>query len=128
MGDIKTEIKDVLDQMAESKGFLELELKASKALLRSRKILVAITNAETGNFQYVNPAFKALLGYSFKELTTKPILDFLHPDDVDSSAIALKTSIIADDFTFDGFINRYIAKAGTTVYINWYEDSINKWT
>lgn len=39
-----------------------------------------------GYFQTVNPSFTQVLGYSEEELLSAPILDFLHPDDVDKTA------------------------------------------
>jgi len=44
--------------------------------------LLCVTN-ETGYFQIVNPSFSRILGYSEQELLSTPVLDFVHPDDVD---------------------------------------------
>ena len=43
-----------------------------------------------GHFSRVNPAFASALGYSMDELTRRPFLDFVHPDDVERTrAIAM---------------------------------------
>ena len=41
----------------------------------------AITVAQNGHFKYINRTSSAIKGYSEQELTDKPFLDFVHPDD-----------------------------------------------
>jgi diguanylate cyclase (GGDEF)-like protein/PAS domain S-box-containing protein len=70
-----------------------------------------------GFLTQVNPSWTKALGWSVKELTERPYLDFLHPDDVtrsiEESARALKGQ------STDGFCNRYRAKDGTYHWIEW---------
>ena len=35
-----------------------------------------------GFFKRVNPAFETTLGYTSQEMTSRPWLDFVHPDDL----------------------------------------------
>lgn len=66
-----------------------------EALLNSQKLResremsrITLENAVTGvsivqdgEFQYVNPIFEEMLGYSSQELMGKPTADYIHPDD-----------------------------------------------
>src|SRR5262245_59654964 len=38
-----------------------------------------------GYFKLVNPAWEKVLGYSAEELTSRPWLDFIHPDDLEAT-------------------------------------------
>lgn len=118
----QTEINEVLNELSERKGLLELEVKAWKALLQSTKVMIAITDVKTGKFVYVNPAFRELLGYNFKELISKEVSDFLVKDDVGPTQKTFVTAITAPNHTFDGFINRYVSKTGKVIYVNWFEN------
>ncbi|MFA5011374.1 MAG: PAS domain S-box protein [Ignavibacteria bacterium] len=69
-------------------------------------------------FQLLNPAWENVLGYSNEELKSKPYYEFIHPDDVqwtrelaeeDAKAGASVTSLI----------NRYVAKNGSIVWLEW---------
>jgi diguanylate cyclase (GGDEF)-like protein/PAS domain S-box-containing protein len=71
----------------------------------------------SGYLTQVNPAWTNALGWSAKELTERPLLDFLHPDDVartiDESENAKR------GMPTDGFYNRYRAKDGIYHWIEW---------
>ena len=71
-----------------------------------------------GYFKRVNPAFERALGYSAQELCSRPFLDFVHPDDIQSTeAEAAKLVEVGTD-TID-FQNRYRAKDGSYRWIEW---------
>jgi PAS domain S-box-containing protein len=70
-----------------------------------------------GNLTKVSYGWKKVLGYSQKELTSKPFISFVHPDDVQKTLFELK-SLIDGDFTI-GFENRYRCKDGTYKILNW---------
>jgi PAS domain S-box-containing protein len=63
-----------------------------------------------GYFKRVNPAFERTLGYSGEELLSRPILDFVHPDDRARTQEAHDGAVRGDDIT--GFENRYIRRDG----------------
>jgi two-component system sensor histidine kinase/response regulator len=70
-----------------------------------------------GHYKRVNPAFVATLGWSAAELCSSPFLDFVHPDDRESSeAEAAKLVEIATGTIFQ---NRYRAKDGQYHWIEW---------
>ena len=78
--------------------------------------MLCVANME-GYFVTVNPAFQNTLGYSFDELTKKPFLDFVHPDDRDSTLKEM-TKLDAGHATLH-FVNRYLCKDGTYKYLSW---------
>jgi diguanylate cyclase (GGDEF)-like protein/PAS domain S-box-containing protein len=78
--------------------------------------LLATANM-SGYLTRVNPAWTHALGWSAKELTERPFLDFLHPDDVASTIDAAESAMCGNPI--DGFCNRYRAKDGIYHWIEW---------
>src|SRR5438552_3447409 len=70
-----------------------------------------------GYFKVVNPACQRVLGYSPKELTSKPWLDFVHPDDVEATIRAGDT--LGSGTEIIRFQNRYRAKDGSYKWLSW---------
>ncbi len=70
-----------------------------------------------GCFKKINPAGLATLGYSEEELLSKSFIDFIHPDDrqstLDEMANQMKTSRSMN------FENRYLCKDGSTKILSW---------
>jgi len=68
-------------------------------------------------FKKVNPATSDLLGYSETELLSKPFLDFVHPDDKQSTLDEIARQIkIGSTLNFE---NRYMCKDGTLLWLSW---------
>ncbi|TVP61286.1 MAG: PAS domain S-box protein [Nodularia sp. (in: Bacteria)] len=70
-----------------------------------------------GHFRRLNQAWEKILGYSISELEGKAFLDFVHPDDLDSTLAAI--SDLNDDRTIIKFVNRYRTKDGSYRHIEW---------
>jgi PAS domain S-box-containing protein len=69
-----------------------------------------------GYFKRVNPAWTRVLGYSFEELTSRPYLEFIHPDDIASTRSAERTVAAGG---IESFENRYRTKDGRYRWLNW---------
>lgn len=72
---------------------------------------------EQGLFKKVNPAFVRTLGYSEKELLSMPLLNFVHPEDIDPTISQMKKAVRGEDVI--DFENRYRHKDGHYVYLQW---------
>lgn len=70
-----------------------------------------------GYFKRINPAVSRLLGYSNEELTSKPITDFVHPDD--RLITTRSRENLKEDNPLLNFENRYLTKDGKIVWLSW---------
>jgi PAS domain S-box-containing protein len=70
-----------------------------------------------GRFRRLNPAWERTLGWSTTELTSRPWLDFVHPDDVD--ATVREGAKLAEGATTVSFENRYRCKDGSYRWLSW---------
>jgi PAS domain S-box-containing protein len=70
-----------------------------------------------GFFKRVNPAFKEVLGYSQRELLSRPIIDFVHPDD--RAGTIEEFSKLDSGMPSVRFVNRYICKDDSIRWIEW---------
>ena len=71
-----------------------------------------------GFFKKVNPAFVRTLGYTEKELLSKPFIDFVHADDVEST-LNEAAKLSDKNLNAIGFVNRYRTKSGDYRYFSW---------
>jgi PAS domain S-box-containing protein len=78
--------------------------------------LLCIANTK-GEFVKVNSAWEDLLGYDSERLEDMNFLDFVHPEDLDSTQKIIKKLMGNQKIT--NFINRFKDKAGNYHYIEW---------
>lgn len=71
-----------------------------------------------GYFSKVNPAFSKTLGFSAKELTSKPIFDFIHPDDIESTIEEYQKNKSGSQQA-KSHVNRYLTKDGGYKWMSW---------
>lgn len=70
-----------------------------------------------GAFKKVNPACLQILGYAEEELLAKPFIDFVHPDDKQSTLDEMARQInIGSSLDFE---NRYMRKDGSSLWLSW---------
>ncbi|MBW1783710.1 MAG: PAS domain S-box protein [Deltaproteobacteria bacterium] len=80
--------------------------------------MICIADINTSTFVKVNAAFTETLGFSEAELLERPFLDFIHPDDIDSTRLVVeeKLRMGAKVVYFD---NRYRCKDGSYRWLSW---------
>ncbi len=84
--------------------------------LRPGEDLICIASMD-GYFRAVTPAFEQLLGRSRKELLSRPILEFVHPDDREGTMAAF--SQLGRGEPVIGFRNRYPCPNGEVLWLDW---------
>lgn len=70
-----------------------------------------------GNLQRISPSWTKMLGWTEDELKAKPVLDFVHPADVESTKEALR--FISKARKVHTFENRFAQKDGTYRWLLW---------
>ena len=70
-----------------------------------------------GYFKRVNRAFEDTLGYATEEFVSRPILDFVHPEDRERTRAAMQ--LLADGEELHEFENRYICRDGANRWLQW---------
>jgi PAS domain S-box-containing protein len=70
-----------------------------------------------GYFRRLNPAWETTLGFSREELQSRPMFEFVHPDDRERSR-AQNLRVRAGERA-DGFENRYLCKDGSYRWLLW---------
>ncbi|NJD22480.1 MAG: PAS domain S-box protein [Melioribacter sp.] len=78
--------------------------------------LLCIANTE-GYFLRLNPEWENTLGYKLDELEGKQFINFVHPNDVESTLDAVKT--LSEQKEVTSFVNRYLHKDGSFRWIEW---------
>lgn len=78
--------------------------------------LVCIAGKE-GYFKKVNQAVIDKLGYTREELLALPVKEFIHPDD--RAVTATEREKLINGQPLINFQNRYIAKDGTVIWLEW---------
>ena len=70
-----------------------------------------------GFFKRINPAFARILGYSHDELVSRPFVEFVHPDDVETTILEILR--LDTGLPTVMFENRYIDRSGEARWIQW---------
>ena len=91
-----------------------LRLERDRILETSQDLIC--TAGTDGYFKYVNPAWTSM-GYTEKELLSKPFLTFIHPDDQEKTVAEVEK--LAKGEPTVNFVNRYVDKEGRIHSLEW---------
>lgn len=80
--------------------------------------IIAKADMIKGSFTQVNIAVTKILGYTIEEFTSKPYMEFVHPDDRQSTIDIATEQLKGNDVTF--FENRYLCKDGSYKWMAWH--------
>ena len=78
--------------------------------------MICIVDRE-GWFKQVNQAVIQTLGYTKEELLARPVAALIHPDDLEKTRLKRKNLLQNDPLI--NFQNRYIAKNGDVIWLQW---------
>lgn len=78
-----------------------------------------------GYFKRINPAFESVLGYSRDEMLSRSFIDFVHPDDRESTLTEVQR--LAQGQPVVDFRNRYRAKDGSYRWLAWRSAPLADW-
>lgn len=92
------------------------ELSEANIFFKLTRELFTIADFD-GYFCHVNPMWTETLGYAPEELLAKPFIEFIHPDDHESTLIASQN--LAKGIPVRFFENRYICKDGSIKWLIW---------
>jgi diguanylate cyclase (GGDEF)-like protein/PAS domain S-box-containing protein len=76
------------------------------------------TSDFSGRFRRVNPACERALGYPAAMLTSRPFLDFVHPEDRERTEAESRRLVEEGSSSID-FQNRYLASDGSARWLEW---------
>ncbi|PYQ40997.1 MAG: hypothetical protein DMF77_17170 [Acidobacteria bacterium] len=102
-------------QLGEAVNRLEAETKRNRFFTLALDML-AIADF-SGTFKQLNPSWERTLGFSDDELTARPFLEFVHPDDREATGDQLASLRAGAPITY--FENRFASKAGGYRWLGW---------
>ncbi|MDQ6716823.1 MAG: PAS domain S-box protein [Gemmatimonadota bacterium] len=71
----------------------------------------------SGHFKRLNPAWEKALGFTHEEMTSKPFIEFVHPDDRERT-LNQNAAVRGGDRAL-AFENRYVCKDGSYRWFRW---------
>jgi PAS domain S-box-containing protein len=77
---------------------------------------VAVAGSD-GYFKRINPAWSRTLGWSREELMSRPIIEFVHPDDREETLVG--RGRLLDGGDLGPVVNRYLCKGGGHRWFEW---------
>lgn len=123
----ETILKKIQNNKSETVGYLGFVRDITKRKESGREIQkfyslplnLMCTATPSGFFKEFNPQFEEVLGYSRKELLTRPFTEFIHPDDLEPSLEEIGRLASGELEVVISFENRYHCKDGSYTWLAW---------
>ncbi len=109
-------VKDITESKLAEQALRESE-ERFRSFFELTADLMVIADID-GYFRDINSSWSKMLGYSSKELLSKPYLEFIHPDDLEST-IRIINEKLKLGVTVLSFENRYLRKDGGIEWLEW---------
>lgn len=114
--EINNELSAEVDERKHAEESLREKSEELDSFFSSALDLLCIADMD-GNFRKLNPEWEKTLGYPVDVLLAHKFLDFVHPDDMDSTLQAIST--LSAQSPVLGFSNRYRHQDGSYRWIEW---------
>src|SRR5438105_3407651 len=109
-------LADAISAVAAGEGPGEGGARIARLFEMTSDLLATISR--DGRFTLLNPAWEQLLGWTREELESRPIEDFMHPEDVDQT-LALLAARDERPVQLEHFTNRYRHRDGSWRWLMW---------
>lgn len=95
-------------------------MRSESKLARHREMSLDLicTASFDGHFVDVNPAWKEVFGHELEELTSRPFVEFIHPDDLERTLAEVEKQAETGQLVFN-FQNRYRCADGSYRWLEW---------
>jgi PAS domain S-box-containing protein len=107
--------RDITESKRTEKA-LNQEIEERQRIFETSHDLILVTDT-AGNFVQVSPSARVILGYDPAEMIGHSAVDFIHPDDLDSTRREMRAARRGKEMR--NFETRYVHKDGQAVTLNW---------
>ncbi len=109
-------IQDITERKLAEQSLQEAEVEL-KHTIEVVPGIISKADAHTGYFTHCNPALSNILGFSSEEFMARPFIEFVHPDDRQSTINEVEKQLKGSPVA--RFENRYICKDGSYRWLSW---------
>ena len=107
--------RDITESKRTEKA-LDQEIEERQRIFETSHDLILVTDT-AGNFVQVSPSARIILGYDPAEMIGHSAVEFIHPDDLDSTRREMRAARRGKEMR--NFETRYVHKDGQAVTLNW---------
>ena len=107
--------RDITENKRTQKA-LNQEIEERRRIFETSQDLILVTDT-SGNFIQVSPSAMTILGYEPAEMIGHSAVEFIHPDDLDSTRNEMRAARRGQHMR--NFETRYVHKDGQAVTLNW---------
>jgi PAS domain S-box-containing protein len=107
--------RDITESKRTQKA-LHQEIEERQRIFETSQDLILVTDT-AGNFVQVSPSSMAILGYEPAEMIGHSAIEFIHPDDLDSTRAEMRSA--RRGRLMRNFETRYVRKDGQAVMLTW---------